>query len=76
MSNLPMTITPDRWIVQLFSAKSVAEGGIIRRKVADVERLIGRKRFLHEVNRRGFHVVENAGQFIVFCNQDPVTLLC
>jgi hypothetical protein len=76
MSNLPMTITPDRWIVQLFSAKSVAEGGIIRRKVADVERLIGRKRFLYEVNRRGFHAVENAGQFIVFCNQDPVTLLC
>ncbi|MEY4870850.1 MAG: hypothetical protein RLZZ563_180 [Pseudomonadota bacterium] len=76
MSNLPITITPDRWIVQLFSAKSVAEGGIIRRKVADVERLIGRKRFLHEVNRRGFHVVENAGQFIVFCNQDPVNLLC
>ena len=76
MSNLPMTITPDRWIVQLFSAKSVAEGGIIRRKVADVERLIGRKRFLYEVNRRGFHAVENAGQFIVFCNQDPVNLLC
>ena len=76
MSNLPMTITPDRWIVQLFSAKSVAEGGIIRRKVADVERLIGRKRFLYEVNRRGFHAVENTGQFIVFCNQDPVTLLC
>jgi hypothetical protein len=76
MSNLPMTITPDRWIVQLFSAKSVAEGGIIRRKVADVERLIGRRRFLYEVNRRGFHAVENAGQFIVFCNQDPVTLLC
>jgi hypothetical protein len=76
MSNLPITITPDRWIVQLFSAKSVAEGGIIRRKVADVERLIGRKRFLHKVNRRGFHVVENAGQFIVFCNQDPVNLLC
>jgi hypothetical protein len=76
MSNLPMIITPDRWIVQLFSAKSVAEGGIIRRKVADVERLIGRKRFLYEVNRRGFHDVENAGQFIVFCNQDPVNLLC
>jgi hypothetical protein len=76
MSNLPMIITPDRWIVQLFSAKSVAEGGIIRRKVADVERLIGRKRFLYEVKRRGFHAVENAGQFIVFCNQDPVNLLC
>jgi hypothetical protein len=76
MTTLPMTISPDRWVIQLFSAKSVAEGGIIRRKVADVERLIGRKRFLYEVNRRGFHAVENAGQFIIFCNQDPVDLLC
>jgi hypothetical protein len=27
--------------------------------------------FLHEVRRRGFRVVENAGQFVVFCNRDP-----
>ena len=76
MHPLPATITPDRWILQLFSAKAVAEGGIIRRKVEDVERLVGRRRFLHEVRRRGFHAVENAGQFIVFCNQDPVDVLC
>ena len=76
MQTLPVPVTPDRWIVQLFSAKSVAEGGIIHRKVADVERLIGRPRFLHEVRRRGFHAIENAGQFIVFCNQDPVNVLC
>lgn len=76
MHGLPVSITPDRWIVQLFSAKSIAEGGIIRRKVVDVERLVGRKRFLYEVQRRGFHAVENAGQFIIFCNQDPVHVLC
>ena len=57
MSTSPIPITPDRWIIQLFSAKSVAEGGIIRRKVEDVERLVGRRRFLMEVERRGFHVV-------------------
>ncbi|MDP3194671.1 N-(5'-phosphoribosyl)anthranilate isomerase [Tabrizicola sp.] len=55
--------------------QSVAEGGTVRRKVADVERLIGRERFLHEVRRRGFRVVENAGQFIVFCNREPVYVL-
>ena len=75
MQHLPAPLSPDRWIVQLFSAKSVAEGGIVRRKVADVERLIGRRRFLHEAQRCGFHVAENAGQFIVFCNQQPVLLL-
>lgn len=75
MSRLPDMITPEKWIVHLFSARSVAEGGTVRRKVADVERLIGRERFLHEVRRRGFRVVENSGQFIVFCNREPVHVL-
>ena len=67
-------ISSDRWVIQIFSARSVAEGGIVRRKVGDVERMIGRDRFLREVRRRCFRVAENAGQFIVFCNQDPVRL--
>jgi hypothetical protein len=76
MKDLPDVISPDRWIVQLFIAKAAAEGGILRRKVADVERLVGRQRFLFEVKRRGYHAVENAGQFVIFCNTEPVTCLC
>lgn len=72
---LPETLTPERWVRQMFSARAAADGGIIRRKVADVERLIGRRRFLYEVERRGFHAMENAGQFIVICNQEPIKLL-
>lgn len=75
MRDLPDTISPERWLVHLFSARSAAEGGTVRRKVADVERLIGRDRFLYEIRRRGYRVVENAGQFIVFCNREPVYLL-
>ena len=74
MQTLPAALTPDRWIVQVFSARAAAEGGIVRRKVADVERLIGRQRFLYEVHRRGFRVVENAGQFVIFCNRQPLRL--
>lgn len=72
MKDLPVVVTPDRWIIQLFSARAVAEGGIIRRKVADVERLVGRQRFYAEIRRRGYRAVENAGQFVIFCNHDPV----
>lgn len=72
---LPLPITPERWIAQIFSARAAAEGGIVRRQVNDIDRLIGRDRFLHEVRRRGFRVVENAGQFIIFCNQDSVRLI-
>ena len=75
MRAMPSPVTPDRWIIQMFSARAAAEGGIVRRSVEDVERLIGRDRFLHEVGRRGFRVAENAGQFVIFCNRDPVRLL-
>lgn len=75
MKDLPAPITPERWLAQMFGAQIAVDGGIVRRKVADIERLLGRKRFLYEIDRRGFHVVENAGQFIVFCNQEPVVVL-
>jgi len=75
MTNLPDVISPDRWIIQIFSARAAAEGGILRRKVADVERLVGRERFYFEVKLRGYHLIENSGQFLVFCNQDPVHVI-
>jgi hypothetical protein len=75
MKDLPVPITPDRWVTHLFSARSAAEGGIVRRKVQDVDRILGRDRFLFEVRRRGFRMVENAGQFIIFCNREPVRIV-
>ncbi|MFN3576995.1 MAG: N-(5'-phosphoribosyl)anthranilate isomerase [Tabrizicola sp.] len=75
MKELPEAISAGKRIVHLFSASSVAAGGTVRRKVADVERLIGRDRFLHEVRPRGYRAVENAGRFIVFCNREPVHIL-
>jgi hypothetical protein len=40
--------------------------------VRDVERYVGRVPFLDEMKRRGFPVVENAGQFVIFCNREPI----
>ncbi len=68
-------IAPDRWLLQVFSARAAVEGGIVRRRIRDVDRLVGEARFLVEVHRRGFRVVRNAGQYVVFCNREPVELL-
>jgi hypothetical protein len=57
---------------QVFSAKAVNKGGIVRRAVPWVEREIGRDRFLQEVEQPGFHLLECAGQFIVICSDAPV----
>ena len=40
-----------------------------------MERMVGREAFLSEIQRRGFTAVENAGQVIVFCNAEPVSLM-
>ncbi|MEL6103234.1 MAG: hypothetical protein AAFY74_17185 [Pseudomonadota bacterium] len=60
---------------QLFGAKAALDGGIVRRQVADVERIVGRLRFEAELRRRGYRAVENAGQLVIFCNRSPVRLL-
>ncbi|OYW61320.1 MAG: N-(5'-phosphoribosyl)anthranilate isomerase [Rhodobacterales bacterium 32-66-7] len=72
---LPVTVV-NPWLEGVFSAKAVARGGVVRRAVRDVEREIGRLRFVAEVRRRGFHLVECGGQFIVICNPGQMQVLC
>ncbi|PTE16087.1 N-(5'-phosphoribosyl)anthranilate isomerase [Pseudogemmobacter blasticus] len=68
MKDLPGYLSPEHWIAHLFSSQAAREGGVIRRKLRDV----GREAFLAEMRRRGFPVVENAGQFVIFCNREPI----
>jgi len=72
-SVLPMT--PEAWFRHLFSAQAARDGGVVRRKVRDMERMVGRDVFNAEIRRRGYSAVENAGQMIVFCNAEPVTVV-
>ena len=72
---LPAPLSPDAWVTHVFSAKAAREGGVIRRKLRDIERYVGREAFENELKRRGYHAVENAGQLIIFCNQEPVRLI-
>jgi len=71
----PVHTHPDDWIDQIFSAKAVARGGVIRRSVIWVRTEIGVSRFIDEVGARGFHLIEGGGQFIVICNPAPIRRL-
>ena len=64
------------WLEEMFAAKAVTRGGVVRRAVRDVEREVGRNQFVAEVRRRGFHLVECGGQFIVICNSGQIKILC
>ncbi|MGR3323750.1 MAG: N-(5'-phosphoribosyl)anthranilate isomerase [Pseudooceanicola sp.] len=71
----PVHMSPDDWIAQIFSARAVRRGGVVRRDAAWVEREVGRARFLEAVAARGFHLLEGGGQFIVICNPAPFRVL-
>lgn len=73
MQNVASPLSAQAWLNDLFASKAVMRGEVIRRKARDIERFVGMRRFLEEIDRRGFQVVENAGQFVIFCNRAPVT---
>jgi hypothetical protein len=68
-------LSPQQFFSEFFGSNAARRGEVIRRKVRDVERYIGRDVFLDEMRRRGYPVVENAGQFVVFCNCEPIRRL-
>ena len=76
MDSIFSQTTPDGWIAEVFGAKSVARGGVIRRDLRWIDREIGRDRFLAEVRARGFHLIETGGQWIVICNTGFLRVIC
>lgn len=72
MSDTRCSLQADAWLLHLFSSQAAREGGVIRRKIRDVDRMIGREPFLAEMRRRGYKVLENAGQYVIFCNREPI----
>ncbi|MGV8986293.1 MAG: N-(5'-phosphoribosyl)anthranilate isomerase [Cypionkella sp.] len=65
---------PDFWLSQVFSAKAVGSGGVIRRSKHWVEAEIGIDRFEHSVRARGFHLIEAGQQLVVICHSGPIAL--
>ncbi|PIE15736.1 MAG: hypothetical protein CSA68_04845 [Rhodobacterales bacterium] len=49
--NFPF-LQPDIWLQQIFDSRAARSGGIVRRKVRDVERILGRAAFIAEIQRR------------------------
>ena len=65
-------IPPDAWMADLFKSKAARQGRVIRRSPRDIEHYVGRIPFYNELNRCGYQAIENAGQLIIFCNQEPI----
>jgi len=72
MAQLPLHLTPEAWLAQVFRSAEARKGGVVKRQIRDVERIVGRDAFAREVARRGFQAVENGRHFVVFCNSAPI----
>ena len=75
MKNHPSPLSPEIWLKDLFASKAVQQGAVIRRKARDIERFAGMDLFMAEISRRGYQVVENSGQIVIFCNRAPIRRL-
>ncbi|MEL6563685.1 MAG: N-(5'-phosphoribosyl)anthranilate isomerase [Pseudomonadota bacterium] len=75
MDALPDYLTPEQWLDKIFSAKSALQGGVVRRKVRDIDRLVGRPLFREELRKLGYRAIENNGNFVIFCNRAPLRIL-
>ncbi len=65
----------EAWFAHLFNSKDARDGGVVRRKIKDMERIVGRDPFSREIARRGYAAVENGDQVVIFCNAEPVSLM-
>ena len=74
MTDLIPPQSPDQWLYAAFTSTTANAGGVIKRRISDIDRIVGRDRFLGEVRSRGFQAVENGDSLIVFCNAQPVRL--
>lgn len=64
------------WCDAIFTAKAAAKGGVVRRAARDVDREIGRDTFVGEVRKRGYHLVEIGGQYVVICSAGHMNVIC
>ncbi|MFN3144190.1 MAG: N-(5'-phosphoribosyl)anthranilate isomerase [Paracoccaceae bacterium] len=69
---MPAHLTPQQWMTQVLTSGEARRGGVVKRQVRDVERLVGREAFLAELDRRGWQAVENGRHFVIFCNSQPI----
>lgn len=72
MQDLPEKFDPDTWMRSVFMSRDAVRGGVFKRQIRDVERIVGRDVFLGEVERRGWQALENGRHFIVCCNAQPI----
>lgn len=67
--------SPEDYFDALFANDEARGGGIVQISQLDMERAVGRDRFVDEMKARHFTALVNRGQIIIICNNKDLRLL-
>ena len=65
-----------KWINQIWKAKQAKRGGIVRRKVASVEKYASFAGMKAAVKAKGFHMLRSGDQYLIFCHKGVFKVIC
>jgi len=68
-------MSPYEFVNRIFEAKAARNGGVVRRKIKDVERYASLKYLIKEVDVRRFHLIRTGDQYVIICNMGELKLL-
>ena len=63
------------WVDQMFQAQA-ANGGVVRRARADVNRYASLEEIVDEARMRAFHVIETGDQVVILCHPGQLVIHC
>jgi hypothetical protein len=63
------------WVERIFDAKAAQNYGVVRRKVANVDKYASEMHLFNAVKDRGFHLLKCGEQYIVLCNRAPLDVI-
>jgi hypothetical protein len=65
----------NQWIEQIFESQQAKKGGIVRRKWNSVRRFASQAELVAAVKDKGFHIILNGDQYVIFCNKADIRII-
>ena len=62
----------EAWALQAFQSKTAKAGGVVRRSIAAATKANGLKQLISIAKAKGYTVIENGNQIVIFCNSGPL----
>ena len=63
------------WIDQIFASNQARKGGVVRRKQNSVWSFASESELIDAAKSRGFHIIKNGNQYVIFCNRAEFRIL-